>query len=295
MSDQLRPNIFPAVRYRDADAGVAFLTSAFGAVERAVHRGPDGVIHHAELALGAGLVMVGQYSGDGWLGGEAPRPLSSTVSIYVVVDDPDRHRAVAARGRRQRGARARGHGLWVARVLGPRSRGQPVVVRDLRPLWGKRLSRRTRTLRYGASIAVALVGVACGALIPGTAGGTAATVLVGIGLVGVVSLVFYEVGLTEDRDRAREARRAMAARGSQQRPPGPRPAVTIRRGAHGSRIAGAASVGACADAFCRRAAARACDRPRGGGAAGARPRRPPRFPLPSSPGWCRREAEVIIS
>jgi hypothetical protein len=70
------------------------------------------------------------------------------------------------------------------------------------------LSRRTRTLRYGASIAVALAGVACGALIPGTAGGTAATVLVGIGLVGVVSLIFYEVGLTEDRDRAREARLA---------------------------------------------------------------------------------------
>ena len=65
------------------------------------------------------------------------------------------------------------------------------------------MSRQTRTLRYGASIAVALVGVACGALIPGTAGGTAATVLVGIGLVGVVSLLFYEVGLTEDRDRER--------------------------------------------------------------------------------------------
>ena len=64
------------------------------------------------------------------------------------------------------------------------------------------MSRRTRTLRYGASIAVALVGVACGALIPGTAGGTAATVLVGIGLVGVVSLIFYDVGLTEDRERA---------------------------------------------------------------------------------------------
>ena len=67
------------------------------------------------------------------------------------------------------------------------------------------MSRRTRALRYGASIAVALVGVACGALIPGTAGGTAATVLVGLGLVGIVSLVFYEVGLTEDRDRARAA------------------------------------------------------------------------------------------
>jgi hypothetical protein len=64
------------------------------------------------------------------------------------------------------------------------------------------VTRRTRTVRYGASIAVALVGVVCGATIPGTAGGTAATVLVGIGLVGVVSLIFYEVGLTEDRERA---------------------------------------------------------------------------------------------
>src|ERR1700749_4140612 len=69
------------------------------------------------------------------------------------------------------------------------------------------MTRRTRALRYGASIAVALVGVVCGATIPGTAGGTAATVLVGIGLVGVVSLIFYEVGLTEDRDRERARRR----------------------------------------------------------------------------------------
>jgi uncharacterized glyoxalase superfamily protein PhnB len=91
----VRPNIFPAVRFADADAGVAFLKDAFGATERAVHRGEDGVIHHAELALGTGVVMVGQHSQDGWLGGEAPRPLSSTVSIYVVVTDPDRHHATA--------------------------------------------------------------------------------------------------------------------------------------------------------------------------------------------------------
>jgi hypothetical protein len=80
------------------------------------------------------------------------------------------------------------------------------------------VSRRTRTLRYGASIVVALVGVACGALIPGTAGGTAATVLVGFGLVGVVSLIFYDVGLTEDRDRAASARRTSAVK-REQRPP----------------------------------------------------------------------------
>jgi hypothetical protein len=82
------------------------------------------------------------------------------------------------------------------------------------------VTRRTRTLRYGASILVALVGVACGALIPGTAGGTAATVLVGFGLVGVVSLIFYDVGLTEDRDRDRaaSARRPSAVE-RDQRPP----------------------------------------------------------------------------
>ena len=95
MADPLVPNIFPAVRYRDADAGVSFLKRAFAATERAVHRGEDGAIAHAELALGAGLVMVGQHAEEGWLGGETPRPLSSTVSIYVVVGDPDRHRAVA--------------------------------------------------------------------------------------------------------------------------------------------------------------------------------------------------------
>jgi hypothetical protein len=81
------------------------------------------------------------------------------------------------------------------------------------------VSRRTRALRYGASIAVALVGVACGATISGTAGGTAATVLVGIGLVGVVSLIFYDVGLTEDRDRAAtERRRVLAEREEEESP-----------------------------------------------------------------------------
>src|SRR5947209_660601 len=95
MTDHLRPNIFPAIRYADADAGIDFLKRAFGATEKALHRGEDGVIHHAELALGAGLVMVGQQREDGKLGGEAPRALASTISLYVTVADPDRHHAAA--------------------------------------------------------------------------------------------------------------------------------------------------------------------------------------------------------
>jgi uncharacterized glyoxalase superfamily protein PhnB len=51
------------------------------------------VIPHAELASGAGLVMLGQCSEEGRMGGDPPRPQPGTVSIYVVIDDPDRHRA----------------------------------------------------------------------------------------------------------------------------------------------------------------------------------------------------------
>jgi uncharacterized glyoxalase superfamily protein PhnB len=96
------PSIIPAVRYRDADAGVQFLVSAFGAEEKEVYRDDDGVIHHAELRLADGLLMVGQHSDAGWLGGDAPRPLSSTVSLYVVVADPDAHheRSTAVAGAR---------------------------------------------------------------------------------------------------------------------------------------------------------------------------------------------------
>jgi uncharacterized glyoxalase superfamily protein PhnB len=89
------PNIFPALRYRDGSAALDWLKDAFGFEEKAVHRGDDGRIHHAELRLGSGLIMFGQHDDAGWLGGEPPSALSSTVSIYVVVEDPDGHYARA--------------------------------------------------------------------------------------------------------------------------------------------------------------------------------------------------------
>ena len=87
--------IFPALRYRDADGAIAFLKRAFGFEEKAVHRGEDGAVGHAELALDSNLVMLGQHSPEGWMGGNAPDPLASTVSLYVVVTDPDSHYATA--------------------------------------------------------------------------------------------------------------------------------------------------------------------------------------------------------
>ncbi len=91
MNQALRPNIFPALRYRDAQAALDWLKHAFGFQEQAVHRGEDGTIHHAELRLGDGLIMFGQYDDEGWMGGEPPNALASTLSIYAVIPDPDAH------------------------------------------------------------------------------------------------------------------------------------------------------------------------------------------------------------
>lgn len=89
MSESMRPNIFPVLRYRDADAAIEWLGKAFGFQEKAVHRGEDGVVHHAELRLGDGLIMLAQHRKNGWFGDAAPDPRTSSTGIYVQVPDPD--------------------------------------------------------------------------------------------------------------------------------------------------------------------------------------------------------------
>jgi len=90
------PTICPTLRYRDAKAAVAFLKDAFGFTEVALYEGGDGVIHHAELAYGNGMVMLGSAQNDSAFGRIAKD--LGPVSVYVVVEDADAHhaRAVAA-------------------------------------------------------------------------------------------------------------------------------------------------------------------------------------------------------
>lgn len=90
-------SIFPALRYRDADAALAWLTEAFGTEERDVYRDADGRIRHAELKLGDGRIMFGSYHKDGFLGGSAPDPRAGTISLYIAVGDPDAVHARAIR------------------------------------------------------------------------------------------------------------------------------------------------------------------------------------------------------
>ncbi len=66
------------------------------------------------------------------------------------------------------------------------------------------MSRRSRIVGFGSAGALVVAGIACAFVFSGTLGQNLAFVLVALGLVLATSLVFYEVGLTEDRARARE-------------------------------------------------------------------------------------------
>jgi len=100
MADQ-SPNIFPFMRFADADAALEWLSRAFGFEQRVVYRNDEGVLDHAEMSLGPGIIMFGP--GD---------PASQ--GAYVAVEDADAHyeQAKAAGGRDHAGDR--GHGLRLA-------------------------------------------------------------------------------------------------------------------------------------------------------------------------------------
>ncbi|MBV9409710.1 MAG: VOC family protein [Candidatus Eremiobacteraeota bacterium] len=92
------PTFYPCLRYRDARAAIAWLGRAFGLRERVVY-GEGDMVHHAELALGNGIVMLGSAREDA-LGTATPAETGGKVTglIYVYVAEIDAHhdRAVAA-------------------------------------------------------------------------------------------------------------------------------------------------------------------------------------------------------
>ena len=78
------------------------------------------------------------------------------------------------------------------------------------------MPRRTRIVAFGSVGALVVAGVLCGVLVGGLAGQVLAIALISFGLGGALLLLFLEVGLSEDQDRAREerARRLRRARRS---------------------------------------------------------------------------------
>jgi uncharacterized glyoxalase superfamily protein PhnB len=95
--------VIPGLHYHDAPAAIEWLCRAFGFEQHLVVPGDPGVIDHAQLSFGAGMIMLssaGRHDGPYDDRVVTPRDLAgkSTQGAYVIVDDPDAHyrRAIAA-------------------------------------------------------------------------------------------------------------------------------------------------------------------------------------------------------
>lgn len=95
------PSIIPTIRYQDAPKAIDWLCDAFGFERHMVVAGEEeGVVAHAQLTFGHGMIMVGSAQDDEW--GRQVRPAAelggNSQSAYVVVADCKAHyeRALAA-------------------------------------------------------------------------------------------------------------------------------------------------------------------------------------------------------
>lgn len=84
-----RPSICPTLLYADAQAAIRQLTEAFGFRRVAVHEGEGGVVEHAELAHGNGVIMLGTKGRGGAF--DAAMKGAGPAGVYVVVEDVDAH------------------------------------------------------------------------------------------------------------------------------------------------------------------------------------------------------------
>ena len=75
------------------------------------------------------------------------------------------------------------------------------------------MTTRSRILGFGTAAVLVVLGTVGAILFSSTAGQVTAMVLIGLGLVMATSLVFLEVGFSEDRERAREERQRAARDG----------------------------------------------------------------------------------
>ena len=88
---------YPAMRYADARAAIAWLVDVFGFEEVVSYPADDGSIAHAELRFHGGIVMIGSARDDGHPMKPPAQVGGLTGGIYVAVpgDEIDAHAARA--------------------------------------------------------------------------------------------------------------------------------------------------------------------------------------------------------
>jgi hypothetical protein len=74
-------------------------------------------------------------------------------------------------------------------------------------LYLEAVARRSRALAFGSAAVLVVAGAICAAVIGEGTGQVLAIVLISIGLGGALLLLFLEVGLSEDREHARDEER----------------------------------------------------------------------------------------
>jgi uncharacterized glyoxalase superfamily protein PhnB len=97
MSGDVKPTIYPFLRYDDASAALDWLERAFGFRKTMEVPGPDGTIVHAQTSFGTGVVMLASARGAA-IAQEPDDVVMARHGIYVAVEDADAHceRAKAA-------------------------------------------------------------------------------------------------------------------------------------------------------------------------------------------------------
>ena len=95
------------------------------------------------------------------------------------------------------------------------------------PRYRGTVAPRWRFIGFGLAAALVVAGALCALAVGGLTGEVLTIALVGMGLLGAVSLVFLEVGLSEDRERARQEDRRSG--GGSARRVGERPRGSLRR------------------------------------------------------------------
>ena len=84
--------IIPTLRYRDAPAAIEYLQNVLGFEAVLVVDGDGGIIEHAQLRHGTGMVMLSSIQDNEYQqAADDGRDPTGTGAMYVVVDDPYAH------------------------------------------------------------------------------------------------------------------------------------------------------------------------------------------------------------
>ena len=100
-SQHVTPTVIPAFRYTDAPAAIEWLCDVFGFEKHLVVPGAGGGIDHAQLTLGAGMIMLGSARDDAYSNlFLTPGQIDGAVtqSVYVIVSAIEEHYQRACSG-----------------------------------------------------------------------------------------------------------------------------------------------------------------------------------------------------